>query len=244
MLSNGFATFFDQSFYMAGGNNDGYSSLLNELITFNNQQIYTAGGANDGYSSVYSGNMNICFTELYASGGSGDGFNGLTYYGPMLFSPAWSGGNADGFSLIHSTELGISPAFFCIGGENDGSNSLHMPATYFGRGIWLGRISTNWNESLNWSMDYKPDLSVNVLIPAGRYHYPLIQSGNLAINNASGGYFCKSLTISQGGTLINKSNLYLYGDMTVSGIYQGDDNNRNDVIIYPGGNLKILAPGN
>jgi hypothetical protein len=234
---------FNSTLCYQGGDDDGSSILSTGFATFYDQAFYQTGGANDGYSSVYSGHTNICFTELYASGGSGDGFNDLNYYGPMLFSPAWSGGIADGFAITHSTILGISPAFFCLGGENDGAFSLTLPVTYFGNGIWLGASNTSWNNPANWSFSYLPDLSVNVLIPSGRSYYPLITSGNLAINNPQGNYKCKSLTILQGGSLVNHSNLYILGDVTVSGLYRADDQVNNEIVINPGGNLKLVAPG-
>jgi hypothetical protein len=242
-LTTGNTHFFNQAFYLSGGINDGFTILNTGPAYICNPSIYLSGGVNDGFAASSQGFSYICDPSVYVSGGMGDGFNNISFAGPIYLSNAWLGGISDGFATLHSPVLGLAPTFFCLGGDNDGTFSLYMPLSYFGPGIWTGTVSSSWNNPANWSLDYVPDLSVNVLIPAGRTYYPLIQSGNLSVNNISGGYFCKSLTISEGGSLINKSNLYLYGDMTVSGIYQGDGNNWNDVFINPGGNLKILAPG-
>jgi hypothetical protein len=242
-LSTGNTHFFNQVFYLSGGINDGFSIQNTGPTYICDPLIYVSGGISDGFAAITPGYTYICEPSIYASGGSGDGFHKLSFSGPIFYSPAWLGGIADGFSALHSPVMTLAPTFFCLGGDNDGASSLHMPLTYFGRGIWLGVASTSWNNPANWSMNYVPDLSVSVLIAAGRSHYPLIPSGNLTINSPEGGYRCNSLTIREGGSLFNHSNLYIYGNVTISGLYQGNDVVNNDVVIYPGGNLKLVAPG-
>lgn len=258
----------DQDFYCNGGNEDGFSMLNMENLTLNNQVFYLSGGFNDGFSFLNTGPTYICDPTIYASGGisdgfaaitpgytyicdpsifasggNGDGFHKINFSGPIYFSTAWLGGISDGFSALYSPVMTLAPTFFCLGGENDGAFSLHMPASYFGRGIWLGAASSSWNNPANWSINYVPDLTVNVLIGAGRSHYPLIPSGNLTINNPAGTCKCNSLTINEGGSLFNQSNLYIYGDVTISGLYQADNPVNKEVVINPGGHLKLISPG-
>lgn len=235
-------TFFGQAFYLSGGAGDGTTFITNDTVTLNNQQLYLTGGASDGFSEFGTGAVYVGNTSLYATGGIGDGFHGIAHDGPIVYSLAWLGGAEDGSNGCHLESYSFSPSFFCLGGPDDGAFGLHQPATYFAPGAWLGTISTAWENPLNWSGNEVPSLATDVLIPAGKPCYPLITSGNLAVNH-SGVHFCKSLTIQQGASLVNKSNLYIYGDMTVSGIYQGDDDTNDQVYVYPGGNLVIVPPG-
>jgi len=243
LLSTGEIALFDQSFYLSGGMADGFSDGISGYHTLNNQEFYVSGGFDDGHSEVYSGMIPVCNTSLYASGGEGDGFQGLLYAGPMVFSPAWYGGNQDGFGKVFLPPFSFSASVYCLGGPDDGAFSLSLAPTYFGPGIWLGSVSPAWEDPANWSGNVIPDISIDVVVPPGRLRYPFIQAGSLTVNHLQGSHICKSLTIQPGGSVVNKSDLILYGNMTVSGFYQGDDNVNNHVYIYPGGHLKIDPPG-
>jgi hypothetical protein len=238
-----FVTLNNQAFYLAGSAGDGFSRVIYDNSTLNNQSIYATGGASDGFSGLNSDVTYVGNTAIYATGGSGDGFQGIACSGPMVYSLAWLGGIQDGSSSLHLEPYSFSPAFYCLGGIDDGAGSLHQPATYFSTGVWLGRLSTAWENPGNWSGNSVPDISTNVLILSGKPCYPMITSGNLTVNHLPGVHICKSVTIRDGGSIINKSSLHIYGDMTVSGLYQGDDNTNNQVFIYPGGNLTIQPPG-
>jgi hypothetical protein len=242
-LTTGNTHFFNQVFYLSGGINDGFSILNTGPAYICDPSIYVSGGINDGFAALSPGFSFICNPSIYTSGGSGDGFHNLVFSGPVFYSPAWLGGIADGFSILPSPVIALAPAFFCLGGENDGAFCLQMPTSYFGRGIWLGALSSSWDEPSNWSMYYVPDLTVNVLIAAGRSYYPLITSGNLSVNISSGSHNCLSLTIRDGGSLINRSNLYINGDVTISGLYLANDPVNKKVVVNPEGNLKLVAPG-
>ena len=235
--------FYNPALCYNGGINDGFSILNTGSTYICDPSIYASGGINDGFAVLSPGLTYICDPSIYASGGIGDGFHDLAFSGPIFYSPAWLGGIADGFSALHSPVMALAPTFFCLGGENDGAFSLHMPVSYFGKGIWLGTMSSSWNDPSNWSINYIPDLTVNVLITGGRSYYPLLVSGNLTVNNPAGGHNCLSLTIQEGGSLINRSNLYIDGNVTISGLYHANGTVNHDVVINPGGNLKLVAPG-
>jgi hypothetical protein len=243
ILTTGYTTIFAQDFYLSGGSSDGFAGLVNDIVTLNIQFYYASGGSSDGFSGIYSDVTYVGNTAIYATGGSGDGFHGIACSGPIIYSLAWLGGNEDGSNSLHLEPYSFSPAFYCLGGPNDGAFSLHQPATYFAPGVWLGVISTAWEDPGNWSGNAVPDVSTNVLILSGKPCYPLITSENLTVNHVPGVHICKSLTIREGGSIINKSTLNIYGDMTVSGVYQGDDISSNQVFVYPGGSLTIQAPG-
>jgi hypothetical protein len=114
---------------------------------------------------------------------------------------------------------------------------------YFGPGIWLGSESQSWENPANWSGNAAPDVSIDVLIPGGKLYYPLVPSGGLSVNSTAAWFKCKSLTINEGASFYNKTDLYLFGEMTVSGLYQADDAFNNHVFIYPGGNLTLHPTG-
>jgi hypothetical protein len=242
-ISTGNTHFFNQVFYLSGGINDGFSILNTGPTYICDPSIYVSGGINDGFAVLSPGLTYICDPSIYASGGSGDGFHKLAFSGSIYLSPAWLGGIADGFSILQSPVIAFTPTFFCLGGDNDGAFSLHMPVSYFGKGIWLGTMSSSWDEPSNWSLNYIPDLTVNVLIPAGRAFYPLITTGNLSVNFSSGSQNCLSLTIREGGSLFNKTNLDIDGTVTISGLYQADGNANSQVFVNSGGNLILVAPG-
>lgn len=242
LAASGTVTLNDQTLYCYGGSGDGTESGSIAGFFFN-PVLYFAGGIDDGAGSLYSGNAQIGDLFVYSSGGEGDGSHELGYYGAICYPVSWLGGIADGFSVLGSGATGIGPSLHCNGGCDDGASGLLMPASFFGRGIWLGAVSSAWAIPANWSFDYVPDLSVNVLIPAGKPHYPLILQGNLSVNSSAAGNYCKSLVIQQGGTLTNKSWLYVDGEVSIYGLYMADDPNNRMVVVNPGGNLHLFDPG-
>lgn len=242
-VSTGSTHFVNQEFYLSGGANDGFSALTTGPAQICDQSIYVSGGVSDGFNALSIGTANICDPSLYATGGAGDGFNDLSFSGMIHYPASLLGGSSDGFASFQSSAMPISPNFYCYGGANDGAISLGIPATYIGNGIWLGTAGTAWENPANWSGNAVPDLQVHVLIPEDKTNYPLLLTGNLAVDTLSGSYFCKSLTIKEGGMLLNKSNLLINGVMTISGLYQADDAVNHQVIINPGGSLKVASPG-
>jgi len=248
-ISDGFdlagitSNIYNSANYFSGGNDDGYSQISTGYVTMFDQTFYLAGGSDDGFSTLYSGYIPVCNNYIYAYGGLGDGFHLLSYIGPIVYSTAWTGGANDGFSYSYLSPVSFSTSYYCFGGPGDGTDLLQLLPTYFGSGIWLGTISSVWEDPVNWSGSLVPGVTTNVVIPGGKLRYPLIQSGSLTVNNIQGTHICKSLTINEGGSVINKSDLYIYGNVTVSGLYRGDDNLNSHIYIYQDGNLRIVPPG-
>ncbi len=78
-------------------------------------------------------------------------------------------------------------------------------------GTWLGIISTKWRYAANWSADYIPTSSINVTIPAGCSHYPVI-----ALDSAN----CYNLTMEAGTSLqLGSNTLRVFGNMNCSGLF-------------------------
>ena len=234
---------FNPVICFGGGPNDGSDHATTGYHTMFDQSFYMAGGINDGFSLIHSSVESICDPVIFASGGIGDGFRAGYYYGPIVFSPAWQGGNDDGNALSYMQPSTLSPLIYCFGGTNDGAFSLVMAPTYFGPGVWLGIQSTSWENPANWSGNLAPDVSVDVIVPAEKPFYPVIYSGGLSVNSEAAWFKCKSLTIQEGGSVNNKSDLYLFGEMTVSGLYLADNPPSNHIYIFQGGNLLIKQPG-
>ena len=124
-----------------------------------------------------------------------------------------------------------------VGGYNgatgSGDLSIHFEDT------WTGATSSDWNDGTNWNSGYVPSEIVDVTIPGGVTNYPVLNSGNFTVNNASGTYKCKSLTIENGGQLevYHSNDMLVYGDVTIASgatLLLGDD-----LDVKSGGNLVI-----
>lgn len=83
-------------------------------------------------------------------------------------------------------------------------------------GTWDGDTDNNWNNAFNWSCNFLPDLTTNVLIGNGKPHYPVLSLGpagmarNLTIQNSA------SLTVS-GNTL------QIAGSISNAGSFTADE---------------------
>ncbi|MCB0807360.1 MAG: hypothetical protein KDC05_16325, partial [Bacteroidales bacterium] len=104
----------------------------------------------------------------------------------------------------------------------DGTNSKIIAATW-GSGvwesdlysyesdadeIWTGIKSTDWNDGDNWQYGVVPPMDVDITIPAGTIHSPVITG----INNG-----CGNITIENGATLTLSGDLHVYGTFNNSG---------------------------
>ena len=66
---------------------------------------------------------------------------------------------------------------------------------------WVGNISTDWKNHLNWSPAYEPTASDSVIIPPLRPNYPIITSGKVGVCHDLLLMDGSSLRINLGGTL-------------------------------------------
>jgi len=233
--------FFEQDFYLSGGSGDGSADVHRAPANLNIQLYYCGGGSGDGFSEVSGAPVYVGNTALYATGGAGDGFHALAYAGPIVYSLAWLGGEQDGAGTLRQGPYAFSNPLFCLGGAGDGFTGTTLEASYLAPGAWLGSVSTAWENPANWSGNQVPGVGTDVLLLSGKRCYPVISSGNLAINH-SGVHQCKSLRIGEGATVTNLSGLAIYGEMSVSGMYYEYGPN-NQVMVFPGGNLVLSAPG-
>ena len=73
---------------------------------------------------------------------------------------------------------------------------------------WNGSISSDWNNSMNWTPVVVPNEFQTVTIPQGMLHNPTVNTDGLA---------CKQLTINTGATVTvtNSSEITVNGDMTI-----------------------------
>lgn len=91
-------------------------------------------------------------------------------------------------------------------------------------GLWIGGLSTNWHRAANWSGNFIPDSTTDVLIPAGCLYNPQIVQ--------SEGY-CHNIIIESGAVLSIEYNSTFYGDVANSGgIFIGNPITPPDVVIY------------
>ncbi|HPE33333.1 MAG TPA: BACON domain-containing carbohydrate-binding protein [Bacteroidales bacterium] len=136
------------------------------------------------------------------------GSDGITYYAGRNAYKAWSG--SGGSSADESFNYEITTADWyglCIWANN--GNSANYTLKVETLGTWLGTVSTDWNNSANWSGNTIPTASIDVSIPSGTPHQPYVQ-------NTNGN--CKSLLIESGATLtIGGYSLNVTNDVNVEG---------------------------
>lgn len=89
-------------------------------------------------------------------------------------------------------------------------------------GLWIGGLSTNWHRAANWSGNFIPDSTTDVLIPSGCLNNPqIIQSEG----------YCHNITIESGAVLSIDYNSTFYGDVANSGmIFLGNSITNPDVV--------------
>ncbi len=104
--------------------------------------------------------------------------------------------NSSGYAyLIFNNPLTIEPLVYVTITKHN-----YLPYEFTAGSItWEGDVSTDWCNSSNWSSNAVPSSSINVVIPSGTTHSPLITTGN---NN------CRDLIINSGATLTQTGTSY------------------------------------
>jgi hypothetical protein len=229
-------------FYCFGGDGDGTDRVSDESYLFDVVVIFS-GDDNDGYHAISTGETYFSPPSVYLSGGNGQGFDFLSVSGYFFNPVPYYSGNSDGFTHLTYSGGMAGNYYWCLGGNNEGSYSLSTSELQMGNGIWLGIASNSWNDAANWKGNAIPGITTDVYIPSGCLYYPLITTGMLAVGSTNGACFCNSLVIDQGGALNNNRYLFAYGNVTVSGLYQANNNFNNCVILFQGGQLTVNATG-
>jgi hypothetical protein len=149
--------------------------------------------------------------------------------------------NDDACNLQSSLEIAVTNGttyYIQVGGYNSSTGTGDMTITLSDQ--WAGGTSTDWNDGTNWDSGAIPTESVNVTIGAGASNYPVLNS-DISINDNSGTYNCKSLTIQNGGQLevYHSHDMKVLGDLMIESggtLLLGDD-----LDIQSGGNLVITG---
>jgi hypothetical protein len=81
------------------------------------------------------------------------------------------------------------------------SNPILIPVK--GEGLWLGKYSSDWNQSANWFTEKIPTAATSLVIPGGTPFYPILQSNGI----------CDSLQILTGAQLTISGELTLFGNL-------------------------------
>ena len=84
------------------------------------------------------------------------------------------------------------------------SNPILIPVK--GEGLWLGKYSSDWNQSANWCTEKIPTAATSLVIPGGTPFYPILQSNGI----------CDSLQILTGAQLTISGELTLFGNLQTS----------------------------
>jgi len=104
--------------------------------------------------------------------------------------------------------------------------------------IWTGNINSSWTEPGNWNNGI-PDISINVIIPASRPSYPILD-GSLGIDTSSVTipYSCASLILAEGAGITldaSSADLHNKGQIDLEGSFHVAD----DIILHNGSILNI-----
>lgn len=134
--------------------------------------------------------------------------------------------------------------YFLLDDENTtaGAHTFYISLTE-AAGTWLGTADSNWDNTANWSAATIPTSAINVYIPGGTPHQPVIGAGTYA--------YAKAVTIQSGAILTQNavSYFYVYGNFNsdagqyimngASYLYFAgsadnywDDDNENDTYTY------------
>jgi hypothetical protein len=110
----------------------------------------------------------------------------------------------------------------------ENSNELEIGVT--SSGVWLGAISSSWNNAGNWCGGI-PTATTNVVIPSGTTNSPLIDVTTAAVNN---------ITVDAGATLAftgTTNTLDIKGNLVVNGTF----NTANGRVEFSGASAQNMA---
>jgi hypothetical protein len=109
-------------------------------------------------------------------------------------------------------------------GNTAWSNSTHFPF----KNVWLGTVSTDWNNGANWSDGAVPTLSCPAVSIINSHHQPILSSGTVSINN---------LVIYSGALTITNAVLNIAGSITNNGVLDVS----NGTLNFNGTSLQSVA---
>jgi len=182
-----------------------YTILVNPATMISNQS-----------TSTQSTCLNVAFSPISVTA-TGTGV--LTY---QWFSNT-SNSNSGGTLLTGATNNSYTPSatvagtlyYYCIVHGNCGSDIVSSVSGAFvviADLTWTGKISSDWNNTGNWSCPFLPDLTKNVLIPGSLTNYPILSTG------ATG--MAKNIVINTGSSLtVTGKTLQIAGTISNSGTF-------------------------
>lgn len=179
-----------------------------------------------GSTQVCSGSVDLTYSVPEVE-------NAVSYN--WSFPQGWevlSGGNSNS-ATVTATENALSGAIkLSVTYDCNLTRESQLQVTVIIRGTWTGQLSTNWNDTGNWSCSLLPSLETNVLIPAGLSNYPVLDSG------ASGQV--KNLLIENGASLQVKDNL-----LEIAGNFSNSGNLdvQSGSIAFTGSSMQTIPAG-
>jgi hypothetical protein len=94
---------------------------------------------------------------------------------------------------------------------------------------WTGSISNDWFIAANWTCRV-PDIETDATIPTALQRYPVISSGVAS---------CRNLTLANGSSLTNNSELEIAGTILTTGTV----NSSNGTVTLKGSNVQVIPAG-
>jgi len=108
-----------------------------------------------------------------------------------LYARAYSNSNGDA-TITVPYESGVSGTFTITVTEPKRITYVGTATGYLYGHLWTGSVSSNWHTPSNWSPATVPGSSINVIIPTGTTHNPVVSTAQA---------YCNSLSLGSGAIL-------------------------------------------
>jgi len=95
----------------------------------------------------------------------------------------YSGTNSDTLNLINAPTTLYEYTYRCLVTNGNGNYYSSNHVLTFSS-IWLGEVSSVWENSANWNCGILPDSNTDVIINSGAYNYPIVNS-NTSVRSIS-----------------------------------------------------------
>jgi hypothetical protein len=161
----------------AGGIDDGFD--FNGFAQADNPPLpLYAGGIDDGFDFNSFAQADNPLLPLYA-GGIDDGFDYNSFAepdNPLL--AIYTGGIDDGFDFNSFAQVDNPLLPLYAGGIDDGFDFNSYIQCNGNKLLWLGTVSSDWFNPLNWECNQLPNINSEVVIPSIVPHFPTVSAAS------------------------------------------------------------------
>jgi len=121
-----------------------------------------------------------------------------------------AGGAAENESFTATVDLNDEYGL-CVWANDESAANFDIVIDPLQAGLWEGDVSTDWHTAGNWNDNRVPSATVNVVIPPGTPHSPVIENATA---------YCRDMTIERGATLtLENQELHINDDLVCHGSF-------------------------